>query len=344
MTLTRPTFLFSAVLLRCLCWLALGAGLALPASARATRTHKLHHTTRTHKLHRTRHLHRRVHIPRMLPTVIPTAQEGYATVLRGRASWYGKYFQGMKTTSGERFNRFKYTCAHKTLPFGTRLRVTNVNTGATVVVRVTDRGPFRHERIIDLAEVAARPLGLVEAGAATVVAEVVSATTPLGVSDTPDNLADLKQADPNPEAPFTAYLLPTEPAEAIAAAVAPATNLAATMLAGPLDTTTSRFVVQAGTFADVLTAQAQVARILTLDQALPAEVVAVTVAGRPLNRVVVGQLDSWLAAETVRRNLQLGGIATLVSQMPAEQWAPGAHKLAARPIPSAPLALAGPSE
>ncbi|RZK88464.1 MAG: septal ring lytic transglycosylase RlpA family protein, partial [Hymenobacter sp.] len=144
----------------------------------------------------------------MLPTIIPEAQEGYATVLRGRASWYGKRFQGMKTTSGERFNRFKYTCAHKTLPFGTRLRVTNLNTGATVVVRVTDRGPFRHERIIDLAEVAARPLGLVEAGAANVVAEVVPTTTPLGLTETPDNLAALQQADPNPQAPFTAYLLP----------------------------------------------------------------------------------------------------------------------------------------
>ncbi|GAB3635337.1 hypothetical protein GCM10027422_09270 [Hymenobacter arcticus] len=337
MTLTRPTFLFSAVLLRCLCWLALGAGLALPAAARATRTHKLHRTTRTHKLHRTRHLHRRVYIPRMLPTIIPAAQEGYSTVLRGRASWYGKRFQGMKTTSGERFNRFEYTCAHKTLPFGTRLRVTNLNTGATVVVRVSDRGPFRHERIIDLAEVAARPLGLVEAGAATVVAEVVPATTPLGVSDTPDNLADLKQADPNPKAPFTAYLLPTEPAEMVVATLTPAAPIT-TALVGPLDTT--GFVVQAGTFIDVLAAQAQVARILTIDQALPAQVVTVTVAGRPLSRVLVGQLDSWLAAETVRRNLQLGGITGLGRPLPGGLAALGTSELARPAASSASLALA----
>ncbi|RZK98554.1 MAG: septal ring lytic transglycosylase RlpA family protein, partial [Hymenobacter sp.] len=70
-------------------------------------------------------------MPRMLPTFIPAAREGYATVLRGRASWYGKYFQGKKTTSGERFNRHAFTCAHKTLPFGTRLRVTNVDNGVT---------------------------------------------------------------------------------------------------------------------------------------------------------------------------------------------------------------------
>ncbi len=330
MTLTRPTFLFSAVLLRCLCWLALGAGLALPASARTARVHKLHRT----------HLHRHIYIPRMLPTIIPAAQEGYSTVLRGRASWYGKYFQGMKTTSGERFNRFKYTCAHKTLPFGTRLRVTNISTGATVVVRVTDRGPFRHERIIDLAEVAARPLGLVEAGAATVVAEVVPATTPLGLAATPDNLASLKEADPNPQAPFTAYLLPDVPAEAVAAALA-ATPTTAVLPAGPLDTAAAAagFLVQAGTFADPLNARSQLARILAIDQALPAEVVSVTVAGRPLSRVVVGQLDSWLAAETVRRNLQLWGIAGLVCPLPASQPATSIDKLASHP--TAPMSLAG---
>ena len=254
----------------------------------------------------------------MLPTIIPAARAGYATVLRGRASWYGKQFQGRKTTSGERFNRFNYTCAHKTLPFGTRLRVTNLDNGATVVVRVTDRGPFRHERIIDLAEAAARPLGIVEAGAATVVAEVVTATTPLGPAETPDNLAVLADADPNPQAPFTAYLLPEAPA-------APAPPVAAP--APPC------FEVRAGTFADPAAAQAALARILTVDQALPAEVVSVTVGGRPLSRVVIGQLATWLAAETVRRNLQLWGITGLVS--PATAPEAEAASLARAAAPSA---------
>ena len=132
-------------------------------------------------------------------------------MLRGRASWYGRYFQGRRTTSGERFNRFKYTCAHKTLPFGTRLRVTNVKNGKSVVVRVSDRGPFRHQRIIDLSEIAARPLGVVECGAATVVAEVVAADTPLGPATTPENLAALYAADPNPDAAFTTYTVPGSP-------------------------------------------------------------------------------------------------------------------------------------
>jgi len=323
MPLTRPYNLSTAFVLRCLCWLVLATGLVLPASARTHRVHKLHH----------RHARRRIYIPHMLPTIIPDARLGYSTVLRGRASWYGKYFQGMKTTSGERFNRHEYTCAHKTLPFGTRLRVTNLDNGVTVVVRVTDRGPFRHERIIDLAEVAARPLGLIEAGAATVVAEIVAPATPLGLTDTPANLTAMKDGDPRPEAPFTAYLLPTlEVPEAVA------THLAAEP-AGPLATAArpeaSRFMVQAGQFADPENARAMLARVLTIDQALPAEVVTVTVAGRSLNRVVIGQLDNWLAAETVRRNLQLWGVTGLVLPAAGNDPAPAYESVAS--IAAAPL-------
>ncbi|QKG59016.1 septal ring lytic transglycosylase RlpA family protein [Hymenobacter sp. BRD128] len=291
----------------------MGLGLVSPAAARPTRVN------RVHKLHH-RHLRRRIHISRMLPTIIPTAREGYTTVLRGRASWYGRRFQGRRTTSGERFNRHEFTCAHKTLPFGTRLRVTNLTTGATVVVRVTDRGPFRHQRIIDLAEVAARPLGIVEAGAATVVAEVVDSSTPLGLAATPENLAVLRASDPNPEAPFTAYLLPEVPAASAALATAPPSPAATEKAAAP------RFVVQAGTFIDAQHAQAMQARILTIDPALAADVVTVMVEGRVLNRVVVSQLESWLAAETVRRNLQLWGIAGLVTQLPASQALASAEK------------------
>lgn len=305
MTLTRQPFYLS-FLLHCLCVLLLGVGLLSPASAR------------TRRAHATRHLHmrRHVYLSRMLPTIIPAAREGFTTVLRGRASWYGRRFQGARTTSGERFDRFQYTCAHKTLPFGTRLRVTNLHNGVAVVVRVIDRGPFRHQRIIDLAEVAARPLGLVEAGAATVVAEIVPTDMPLGLADTPDNLTALQQGDPNPKAPFTAYQLPEAPAEEVIIAAAPA-SLALTGPLAPLAAAAPQFVVQTGTFADPEKAQAMLARVQTIDQALPAEVVTFTANGQPLSRVVIGQLDSWLAAETVRRNLQLWGITGLVDQVPA---------------------------
>jgi rare lipoprotein A len=95
------------------------------------------------------------------------------TVLRGRASWYGSYFQGKRTTSGERYNRNKYTCAHKTLPFGTRLRVTNVASGQSVTVRVNDRGPFVRGRVVDVSYAAAEELGMVGGGVAKVKLDVV---------------------------------------------------------------------------------------------------------------------------------------------------------------------------
>jgi rare lipoprotein A len=321
MPLSRIHYLSSVFLFQCLCWLVLGTGLVLPAEARTNRAHKTHR----------KHARRRIYIPRMLPTFIPAAREGYATVLRGRASWYGKYFQGKKTTSGERFNRHEYTCAHKTLPFGTRLRVTNLDNGVTVVVRVSDRGPFRHERIIDLAEVAARPLGLVEAGAATVVAEIVEPTTPLGLTDTPNNLEQLQAGDPNPRAPFTAYLLPESSAPTLAAAPAASSTPISPVVVQP--SAAPRFLVQAGTYADAQNARTALARILTIDQSLPAEIITTTVNGRPVSRVVVGQLDSWLAAETVRRNLQLWGLAALVCQLPAGPTVASAEQVAA------PLAL-----
>lgn len=78
----------------------------------------------------------------------------------GMASWYGPGFHGWKTASGERFNTGALTAAHKTLPFGTRVRVVNVRTGRSVVVRINDRGPFIRGRVIDLSKAAARAIGM----------------------------------------------------------------------------------------------------------------------------------------------------------------------------------------
>ena len=87
---------------------------------------------------------------------------------RGTASWYGPGFHGRKTASGERFNSYDMTAAHRSLPFGTRLKVTNETNGRSVVIRVNDRGPFAHRRIIDLAKGPALALGLTNAGTAYV--------------------------------------------------------------------------------------------------------------------------------------------------------------------------------
>ncbi len=91
----------------------------------------------------------------------------------GIASWYGPGFHGKRTASGERFNQHEYTAAHPSLPFGTLVRVTNVRNGRSVVVRITDRGPRKRGRIIDLSAAAARAIGLKSSGWAPVTIQVI---------------------------------------------------------------------------------------------------------------------------------------------------------------------------
>ena len=87
---------------------------------------------------------------------------------KGKASFYARKFHGRKTASGERLHMDSLTCAHRTYPFGTKLKVYNPANGRSVVVKVTDRGPFVRGRIIDLSWRAAKELGIVSQGVATV--------------------------------------------------------------------------------------------------------------------------------------------------------------------------------
>jgi rare lipoprotein A (peptidoglycan hydrolase) len=93
--------------------------------------------------------------------------------LNGTASWYGPGFHGKKTASGEIYDQTKLTAAHKTLPLGTKARVTNLDNGSAVEVEINDRGPFVGGRIIDLSRAAAGTLGLVESGTAPVRVELI---------------------------------------------------------------------------------------------------------------------------------------------------------------------------
>jgi rare lipoprotein A len=88
---------------------------------------------------------------------------------QGLASWYGGKFHGRRTASGERYDMHALTAAHKTLPFGTLVRVRSVHTGQEVVVRINDRGPYRRQRIIDLSLGAISALGLRHRGVTEVV-------------------------------------------------------------------------------------------------------------------------------------------------------------------------------
>lgn len=95
---------------------------------------------------------------------------------RGIASWYGEDFHGKKTSSGETYDMYALTAAHKTLPLGTYVRVRNLENNRQVDLRINDRGPFVRNRIIDLSYAAARAIGIVAAGTASV--EVIALATP----------------------------------------------------------------------------------------------------------------------------------------------------------------------
>lgn len=92
-------------------------------------------------------------------------------VKQGKASYYGNQFHGRRTSSGEKYHRDSLTCAHRTLPFGTLLKVRNTANDREVIVKVTDRGPYAGGRIVDLSLAAAREIGMVGSGVARVEVE-----------------------------------------------------------------------------------------------------------------------------------------------------------------------------
>lgn len=96
---------------------------------------------------------------------------------RGVASWYGKKFHGRRTSSGEAYDMFAMTAAHRVLPLPTYVKVRSIENGRTVIVKVNDRGPFLHNRLIDLSYAAAYKLGVVATGTGLVEVEVVSASS-----------------------------------------------------------------------------------------------------------------------------------------------------------------------
>ncbi len=101
----------------------------------------------------------------------PRPTQGFCR--EGMASYYGPKFHGRKTSSGEVFDMYALTAAHNTLPFGTLVKVTNLGNDLSVVVRINDRGPFVKNRIIDLSYEAARRIGMVGPGTASVRLEIV---------------------------------------------------------------------------------------------------------------------------------------------------------------------------
>jgi peptidoglycan lytic transglycosylase len=142
---------------------------------------------------------------------------------RGIASWYGRQFQGNRTASGEQYDMFAMTAAHRTLPIPSYARVTNTHDGRSVIVRINDRGPFLRDRIIDLSYVAAARLGIAGPGSGEVEVERIIAGSQIA-----------RAAAPSPAArPAAAPAAPAAQLPGAAAAAAPADASAAVAFAVP---------------------------------------------------------------------------------------------------------------
>ena len=159
---------------------------------------------------------------------------------RGIASWYGRKFHGEKTSIGETYDMYKMTAAHPTLPLPSYVRVTNVATGKSVVVRVNDRGPFLHNRVIDLSYAAAAKLGIAQKGSGEVDVEAIFPV----------------------ETPTLAVTTPLPPVAQAAVAPSPAGTPSAEISAAvPVASAEGGFVVQLGAFANYANAQNFVAHL-----------------------------------------------------------------------------------
>jgi rare lipoprotein A len=207
---------------------------------------------------------------------------------RGVASWYGPDFHGLKTATGERYDMFAMTAAHKTLPIPCYARVTNLSNGRSVVVRINDRGPFVSNRIIDLSYSAARGLDMIRNGTAFVEVEtLMPAGTGAGAElpvTTP--AAATAGAGPSSVPPITEPLPQSvnTPEPGPAAAAPPAATAATAPAAA------GRFYIQVGAFsqADNARRAAQKLRAAGLEH-------VITLApspGQPLERVRIGPISS----------------------------------------------------
>lgn len=204
--------------------------------------------------------------------------EGYIDV--GVASWYGKKFHGRRTSSGEIYDMYQFTAAHKTLPLPSYARVTNLDTGQEVIVKVNDRGPFVKNRLIDLSYAASKKLGYQKQGTARVEVQVLASPRGNGIGAVYDGgelvIPPIKNQGSTPE-----------------------------------------LFVQVGAFSDALRADTLASRLRGFFN-FPIKVSPFKNAnGLQLNRVRIGPLDNGSEAESILRQLSqydLGSTPKLVTE------------------------------
>ncbi|MFB9863220.1 septal ring lytic transglycosylase RlpA family protein [Rufibacter immobilis] len=243
----------------------------------------------------------------------------------GLASWYGVKYHGRPTSSGEIYNRHKLTAAHNQLPLGSKVRVTNVATGQSVVVRINDRGPFRGARIIDLSEAAARKIKYRRNGLAEVVVEVIELPEAFLASRAK---AEKAAAEEEKEALALANAQATDtPVETPLVKPVVTENAAVVAPAVPAALQQKAFVVQAGSFGSLSNAEAQVEKLRSMYEKMPIALVEETINGRRVHRILAGRFVSKATAEQARQDLAKRGITGLVREMaePAALASSGTH-------------------
>jgi rare lipoprotein A len=202
------------------------------------------------------------------------SSKGY--VAHGHASWYGTKFHGNKTSSGELYDMYEMTAAHKTLPLPTYARVTNTGNGKSVVVKINDRGPFHGDRIIDLSYAAASKIGILQQGTGHVKVEAI---------------------DPHtyqvPHMTVAENKTPAQPApQTVAAAPAPATP--------PANNAHSQWYLQLAAFVDKTYAEGMMDELETLIE----QPMTISQNGNdPLYRVQVGPFPNQTAAQAYQTEL-----------------------------------------
>jgi len=209
-------------------------------------------------------------------------------VERGIASWYGTKFHGRRTSSGENYNMYAMTAAHKTLPLPTYVEVTNLDNGRQIIVKVNDRGPFHEGRIIDLSYAAAIKLGTNKSGTGRVEIRAIDPSNPTAHRDKPADQTVTLQAITAPTA-----------------IIATATNSATQQpTANPV---TPNLYLQVGAFSSRSNAETLRSR-LTSVAGNPIHIFASDNPSQPVYRVRIGPLVNDLAAQQLATRLISQGI------------------------------------
>ena len=255
---------------------------------------------------------------------------------RGIASWYGRRFHGQKTSIGEPYDMYAMTAAHPTLPLPSYARVTNVATGKSVVVRVNDRGPFLHDRIIDLSYAAAHRIGIVQAGSGEVEVEAIlpgaypqyaqaaprqpvvvandAATTAPALASAGNPASDASNAAlvTTPIAPVSTTIPTTSASAAAAPALAPVDAPAPDTGIAPIAPMRGGYSVQLGAFANYANAQAFLAH--AQNQLAAARVEARIRQAGGLYRVYIGPYSTRSEAERLSSRItQAFGFPTTIA-------------------------------